>query len=271
MGRPAPGRLSNSPRSIASRTCRSAQLSIRSRDPKVFAKTSGMLRHVDAWQIGLIVLIVVGLAWSSSGPWDRARNRRRARGDARAAAADHSAVPTRRPAPHYLSDLQARAAYGTTSEAERPHPRSAASPSAGRSPAPRPSPSGPGTPPGTSSPTPTSGWAVLDQPAVLVCADPVDSIRELLPVLEQLMMTRTPWSWSPPDLAPEVLATLEVNRSEQTMRLLAVTPAAADLARPGRRLRRDADRPRRPAGGLPPGRPAGPRASAGSAPPRPAT
>ena len=44
-----------------------------------------------------------------------------------------------------------------------------------------------------------------------------------------------------------MLATLEVNQIRQTMRLLAVTPAAADLARPGRRLRRD-DRSTAPTG-----------------------
>ena len=63
---------------------------------------------MDAWSIGLIVLIIAGLGAIIFGAlWDRRRNKRRA--------AEMLAPPARSipqfhpdsPAPHYLSDLQA--------------------------------------------------------------------------------------------------------------------------------------------------------------------
>ena len=65
--------------------------------------------RVDPWSIGLIVLIIAGLAAIILGAlWDRRRNKQRA--------AEMLAPPARTipqfhpdaPAPHYLSDLQAR-------------------------------------------------------------------------------------------------------------------------------------------------------------------
>jgi hypothetical protein len=184
---------------------------------------------VDAWQIGLIVLIIAGLGLVVFGAlWDRARNRRRA---AEMLAPPPRTIPQFRPdapPPHYLSDLQAR------------RPRPDAEPTV-LTPELRESIRREIT--GAQAVTiragyasrdfvtdPESGWAVLDEPAVLVCADPVESIRELLPVLERLIMTTTPLVVVAPRLSEEVLATLEVNHIRRTMRLLAVTPAAADLA-----------------------------------------
>ncbi len=184
---------------------------------------------MDVWQIGLIVLIVAGLGLIVFGAlWDRARNRRRA---AQMLAPPPRSIPQFRPdapPPHYLSDLQARRPGDDTgSTALTPELRE----SIGREIT------------GAQAVTiragyasrdfitdPASGWAVLDQPAVLVCADPVDSFRELLTVLEQLIMTKTPLVVVAPRLAPEVLATLEVNQIRRTMSLLAVTPAVTDLA-----------------------------------------
>jgi hypothetical protein len=183
---------------------------------------------VDAWQIGLIVLIIVGLGLVVFGAlWDRARNRRRA---AEMLAPPPRAIPQFRPdapPPHYLSDLQARRPQNDAEPTVlTPERRESIRREIG----------------GSQAVTiragyasrdfvtdPESGWAVLDEPAVLVCADPVESIRELLPVLEQLIMTTTPLVIVAPRLSDEVLATLEVNQIRRTMRLLAVTPAAADL------------------------------------------
>ena len=44
------------------------------------------------------------------------------------------------------------------------------------------------------------------------------------------MMTGTPLVVVAPELAPDVLSTLEVNQIQQTMRLLAVSPTGAGLA-----------------------------------------
>ena len=184
---------------------------------------------MDLWQVGLIVVIVVGFALVVFGAvWDRARNRRRAR---EMLSPPPRTIPQFRPdapAPHYLSDLQARRRPAgsdgialTPEERERIKGQIADAQTVTVS-------------TGYASrdfvTDPTSGWAVLDHPSVLVCADQVESIRELLPVLERLMMTGTPLVVLTPDLAPEVRSTLEVNAIRQTMRLLAVTPDSATLA-----------------------------------------
>jgi len=184
---------------------------------------------VDAWQIGLIVLIIAGLGLVVFGAlWDRARNRRRA---AEMLAPPPRTIPQFRPdapPPHYLSDLQARRPRSDveptllTPELRESIRREIAGAQAVTIRA------------GYASrdfvTDLETGWAVLDQPAVLVCTDPVESLRELLPVLEQLIMTKKPLVVAAPRLAGEVLATLEVNQIRRTMSLLAVTPAEADLA-----------------------------------------
>jgi hypothetical protein len=176
---------------------------------------------VDAWSIGLIALIVVGLAAIIFGAvWDRRRNKRRA--------AEMLAPPPRTiphftpdaPAPHYLSDLQARrrpenAAPADLSTAEResinqqlddPHTVTVQVGYASRD----------------FVTDATSGWAVLEHPAVLVCGDPIDTFRELLGPMEKLILSDSPLVVAAPAIARDVLATLEVNTIRQTMRLLAV-------------------------------------------------
>jgi hypothetical protein len=183
---------------------------------------------VDLWQVGLIALIVIGFGLIVFGAlWDRARNQRRAR---EMLSPPPRVIPQFRPdapAPHYLSDLQARRRpAGADEKALTPEERAKINQQIAD----------------TQTVTvatgyvsrdfvtdPTSGWAVLDHPVVLACADPVDSIRELLPVLERLIMTGTPLVVVAPKMAPEVRSTLEVNAIQRTMRLLAVTPNTADL------------------------------------------
>jgi hypothetical protein len=176
---------------------------------------------VDAWSIGLIALIVVGLAAIIFGAvWDRRRNMRRA--------AEMLAPPSRTiphftpdaPAPHYLSDLQARrrpenAATADLSTDEResitqqltdPHTVTVKVGYASRD----------------FITDTNSGWAVLEHPAVLVCGDPIETFRELLGPMEKLILSGTPLVVAAPAIARDVLATLEVNAIRQTMGLLAV-------------------------------------------------
>ena len=178
---------------------------------------------VDPWTLGLIVLLVLGLGAIVYGALhDRARNRR--------ARAEMLAPPDRHiprfspdtPAPQYLSELQARRAPADA--------RSTDLTSAERADA-----DGGRTRAEASQrrrrlrvevlrrPTPTPSWAVLDDPAVLVCARPVTSIRELLPLMERAVMSQRALVVVAPSLATEVLATLEVNVIQQKLRLLAVT------------------------------------------------
>jgi chaperonin GroEL (HSP60 family) len=74
-----------------------------------------------------------------------------------------------------------------------------------------------------------TGWAVLDDPAVLVCAAPVTSMRELLPVMERAAMSRRSLVIAAPSIAPDVLATLEVNVIQQKVQVLAVSGADASI------------------------------------------
>ena len=183
---------------------------------------------VDAWSVGLIVLIVVGLAAIIFGAlWDRRRNKRRA---AEMLAPPPRDIPHFRPnapAPHYLSDLQARrkpddAESTDLTDAERqsikqqladPHTTSVKAGYASRD----------------FITDATSGWAVLEHPAILVCRDPIGSFRELISTMEKLILSKTPLVVVAPSIAPEVLATLEVNTIRQTMRLLAIVCDEAAL------------------------------------------
>jgi hypothetical protein len=177
--------------------------------------------QMDPWSIGLIVLIVAGLAAIVFGAlWDRRRNKRRA---AEMLAPPKRTIPRFKPdapAPHYLSDLQARrrpenAAPTDLSEAERQTiSRQLADPNTVTVDA------------GYASrdfiTDSRSGWAILEQPAVLVCGDAIETFRELLGTLEKLILSKRPLAVVAPAIAPDVLATLEVNTIRQTMRLLAV-------------------------------------------------
>jgi hypothetical protein len=184
--------------------------------------------QVDPWSIGLIVLIVAGLAAIIFGAlWDRRLNKRRA--------AEMLAPPKRTiphftpdaPAPHYLSDLQARrrpenAQPSDLSEVERlAISRQLADLNTVT------------VDVGYASrdfiTDASSGWAVLERPAVLVCGDPIQTFRELLGALEKLILSKTPLVVAAPAIAGDVLATLEVNAIRQTMRLLAVVCDDASL------------------------------------------
>ena len=184
--------------------------------------------HVDAWSIGLIALIVAGLAAIIFGAlWDRRRNKQRA--------AEMLAPPAREiphfkpdaPAPHYLSDLQARRRPDTAKPTDL-------------SPSERESIRGQLADPQTVTvevgyasrdfiTDSATGWAALDHPAVLVCGDPVETFRELLGPMEKLILSRTPLVIVAPVIAKDVLATLEVNAIRQTMQLLAVICDSAGL------------------------------------------
>ena len=76
-----------------------------------------------------------------------------------------------------------------------------------------------------------SSQAVVDAPRVLVCAERIESTRELLGILEKLILSGTPLVVVAPSLSDEVRGTLEVNQLQGRMRLLAVTPSTPDLQR----------------------------------------
>ncbi|MCW2810398.1 MAG: hypothetical protein JWP61_856 [Friedmanniella sp.] len=175
---------------------------------------------MDGWSIGLVVLIAVGLAAIVYGALsDRAMNRRRA---AAMLAPPERTIPQFQPTgagPRYVSELQARrpppGAPTTLSEADRSAIGAALK-----------DPGTPSFPAGWVSADfvtdPPTSWAVLDQPVVLVCGDEVASLRELLPVLERALASRTALVVVAPELGREVQSTLEVNAIRRTLPLLAV-------------------------------------------------
>ena len=183
---------------------------------------------MDPWTLGLIAVLVVGLAAIVYGAlYDRARNRR--------ARAEMLAPPDRviprfapdAPAPHYLSELQARrapaeAAPTGLSTADRDGLRA-------RLNDPDTTIVSAGWLSSSFITDQTSGWAVLDDPAVLVCAAPVTSIRELLPVMERAAMSQRSLVIVAPSVAADVLATLEVNVIQRKVQLLAVSGAEPSL------------------------------------------
>ncbi len=177
---------------------------------------------MDPWTLGLIVLLALGLGAIVFGALhDRARNRR--------ARAEMLAPPDRpiprfspdNPAPQYLSELQARRSPDDAPSTDLTSTERANVAAAVRA------PGTVGVGVGYASKSfvtdADSAWAVLDDPAVVVCARPVTSIRELLPLMERAVMSQRALVVVAPSLATDVLATLEVNVIQQKLRLLAVT------------------------------------------------
>lgn len=174
---------------------------------------------MDLWTVGLVAVIVVGLALIVYGALrDRARNRR---------AREEMLSPPKRdiprfrpdsPAPRYLSELQARRPPADTAPADlSEEERQTITVQLRETNA---ITVGVGYASKSFLTDPTSGWAVLDEPSVLVCAGPVQSIRELLPILERAAMAQQAVVIAAPSIADDVLATLEVNAIQRKLRLL---------------------------------------------------
>jgi hypothetical protein len=182
---------------------------------------------VEPWSIGLVVVVVVGLVVIVFGALsDRAKNQRRA---SEMLAPPKRDIPQFRPdspAPAYLSELQARRVDelpADLSAAERELlARELKDATTVRVDA------------GFASrdyiTDRSSSRAVVTAPRVLVCGDRVESIRELLGVLEKLVLSKTPLVVVAPSMSVEVHSTLEVNQIRQTLSLVAVVvPDVSDL------------------------------------------
>lgn len=169
---------------------------------------------VQPWVIVMIAVVVVAAALTVYGAVsDRAKNRRRAA---------EMLGPPQRDIPHLPADARAPT-YVTQAQAHR-----------------RPT-GAPAAPPHRSGSRPEQeveiavGYAsaefvtepgardvVLDDPLVLVCGDGVETMRELLPPLEQALRTGQPLVVVAPTIANEVLVTLEVNAIQGKVRGVAV-------------------------------------------------
>lgn len=181
---------------------------------------------MEAWTVGLVAVLVGGLALILFGALsDRRRNARAAR--------DMLSVPQRSipqfrpdaPSPQYLSELQARR---PTAEATTTLAPAARTTLAAAIDDPTTTTIAVGYASRDFITDPATSWAVQTGAQVLVCTEPVTSMRELLPVLERSTVSRTPLVLAAPAIAPEVLATLEVNQIRGLVRLLVVVCPDAD-------------------------------------------
>lgn len=183
---------------------------------------------MEGWQIGLIAVLVVGVAVILFGALkDRRTNARRRR--------EMLAPPEREipkfspdsPTPNYLSELQARrpptdAQSTGLSADERAHFRSAI-----RQPGVTTIDAGYAS---TDLVTdPATGWSVLRHPNILVSSEAITTIRELLAILERQLPTNRPLVVVAPAISPELIGTFEVNHIRQLLTVLPVIVADPDI------------------------------------------
>lgn len=159
---------------------------------------------VQPWVIVMIAVVVVAAALTVYGAVsDRAKNRRRAAEMLGPPKRDIPHLPTDARAPTYITQAQAHR-RPPPAPVDRLRERGGARPeheveiAAGYASA-------------EFVTEPGARDVVLDDPLVLVCSDGVETIRELLPPLEQALRTGQPLVVVAPTIAAEVLVTLEVN------------------------------------------------------------
>lgn len=186
---------------------------------------------MEGWQLGLIAVLVVGLAVIVAGAVrDRRITERRRR---EMLAPPERTIPRFSPdaaTPRYLSELQARrppadAEPTDLSPAERDGLRAALRTEATTT-----------VPYGYASAElvtdQSTGWVVLRDPNVLVADAAITTIRELLGVLERQLPTGRGLVVVAPAIADELLATFVVNHVQRVVTILAVVvPDEADRRR----------------------------------------
>ncbi|QDP98382.1 hypothetical protein FOE78_22965 [Microlunatus elymi] len=172
---------------------------------------------MDAWLIGLIALLVVGIGVIAYGGLSDRRKHQR------------EVTALLSPPPRTVPQLDPSARtprYVTTLQAHRP-------PAAGERPQLSDDQretikhelrSAVTVPIGYSSEAfltdRSTGWAVLDHPRVLVSAEPIMSVRELISIIEHMITDGDGLVIAAPSMAPDVLDTLEVNHIQRKIDLL---------------------------------------------------
>lgn len=184
---------------------------------------------MDGWQIGLIVVIVLGLAAIVFGAVrDRRLNQRRQR---EMLAPPQRSIPRfspDSPTPNYLSELQARrpppGAHATalTDDARRRLREDIAESDAITVDV--------GYASADLVTDPETGWSVLRTPSVLVSSAPISVVRELLGILESQVPTGRPLVVVAPSIGQELIGTFEVNHIQQIITILPIV-AAEDATR----------------------------------------
>ena len=174
---------------------------------------------MEAWQVGLVIMMTVGVAVILFGAlWDRERNRRRAEQITRPPdraipgleGTDPAYVITHPPHGHRpLADAERAALEVRLPAAPVFNARLAAQELVS---------------------DPDTGWAVVEHARVLVCGESVHTLREILTVLDRAAGTGTPLVIVAPSFDRETLTTLIVNHLHRTVQLVAATAEPAVLA-----------------------------------------
>jgi hypothetical protein len=179
---------------------------------------------VEGWEIGLIIVVVLGLVAIAFGALrDRRLNERRRREMLAPPQRSIPAFSPDSPAPHYLSELQARRPPADarctelTDETRRQLGEAISRPGVTTLDV------------GYASTDlvtdPATGWSVLRTPSVLVTAAPVSVVRELLGVLENQVPTGRPLVVVAPSIGQELIGTFEVNHIQQVITILPIVAA----------------------------------------------
>ena len=176
---------------------------------------------MEGWQLGLIAVLVIGVAAIVFGAVrDRRINERRRR---EMLAPPERSIPKfapDAPTPNYLSELQARrppadARPTDLAPAEREELRAAMA-------APDTTVIDGGYASDDLVTDQDTGWSVLHRPSVLVAEDGIATVRELLGVLESQLPTGRPLVVVAPAIGEELLATFAVNHIRQVITVLPV-------------------------------------------------
>lgn len=173
------------------------------------------------WQVGLVVMMAVGVAVILFGAlWDRERNRREAD---RLTRAPDRAIPGYAGAdPDYVTALRpAEEASSLALTEERRAAVKASLAAVTRFDA--------GLAAADFVTDPPSGWAVLDDALVLACAEPVQTVHEILPAVQDCAEHGRPLVLVAPAYAEEVVRTLAANQHHRTLRVAVVNAGAGVL------------------------------------------
>jgi hypothetical protein len=176
--------------------------------------------RVETWVVVMIAVVAVALVLTVYGALsDRAKNRRRAAEMLGPPQRDIPNLPEGARSPQYVTEAQARRRPGGTApfDGARPEPveglrerdRAGVEIAVGWASA-------------DFVTEPGAREVELDDALVLVCSDGVETIRELLPALEQALKTGRPLVVVAPTIAKDVLGTLEVNAIQRKVPGVAV-------------------------------------------------
>ena len=174
--------------------------------------------RVQTWVVVMVAIVAVALVLTVYGALsDRAKNRRRAAEMLGPPQRDIPNLPEDARSPQYVTEAQARRRpeRGSTPEqlssqiSELRSRLETATTEPFRAYAERAIPVGWASAEFVTEPG--AREVVLEDPLVLVCSDAVETIRELLPALEQALKADRPLVVVAPTIAKDVLGTLEVN------------------------------------------------------------